>query len=140
MKLTIPRMLASGFAVTSLGVIGAASPALADPPPFNGIYLVSSGDPDLFWTVSSDCPTNGCTANVTSNRGWNSVATMAGGRWEFTVTKPDAVICDDGNYAPASVSISVDPVTLDGTMSNDSNEGCPGGLVSQMPFKLTKIA
>jgi hypothetical protein len=140
MNLTSTRALAAAFGMAAVAVVGVAAPAHADPPPFSGIYVVANGDPGLFWTVSSDCVSDGCTANVVSNRGWNSVATMTGGKWVFTVSKPDAVICDDGNYAPATMGFSVDPVTLDGTMSSDSNEGCPGGLVSQMPFNLAKIA
>ncbi len=140
MILTTPRVLATGLAMTALAVVGGAAPADADPLPFNGIYMVANGDPGLFWTVSSSCATDGCNANVVSNRGWSSVATLTGGRWNFSVSKPDAVICDDGNYAPATMDVSIDPVTLAGTMSDDSNQGCPGGVITQTPFSLTKVA
>ncbi len=40
--------------------------------------------------------------------------TLTDGRWNFSVTKPDGFICDDGSYQPAVISISVDPATLAG--------------------------
>ena len=65
--------------------------------------------------------------------------TLTNGRWNFTVTKPDGVICTDGRYEPAVISLSVDPVTLAGVVSADSNYGCPGGNLSQSPFQLRKV-
>ncbi|WP_099025595.1 hypothetical protein [Mycolicibacterium palauense] len=135
-------MLAAGGAAatvltTGLTTVLTPAPAYADPPLLNGTY--SGNDSEFVWTVSSSCAPSGCTANVASNQGWTSVATYAGGTYNFTVTKPDGVICEDGSYAPAYISLSVDPVTLAGTISSDSNYGCPGGDISRTPFQLKKI-
>ncbi|MCI4673759.1 hypothetical protein [Candidatus Mycolicibacterium alkanivorans] len=91
--------------------------------------------------ATSNCATatDGCTANLASNRGWTSVATLTNGRWNFTVTKPDGVVCDDGSYAPVSIAYSVDAATLAGTVTADSNGDCPGGQVTRAPFRLQKI-
>ena len=60
-------------------------------------------------------------------------------RWNFTVSKPGGLTCDDGHYEPAVVSMSVDPATLAGVVSSDSNYGCAGGIVTQSPFQLQKV-
>ena len=70
---------------------------------------------------------------------WTSVAKLNNGRWDFTITKPDGVICTDGHYEPAYISLSIDPVTLGGTITTDSNYGCPGGDITQAPFQLRKL-
>lgn len=44
-----------------------------------------------------------------------------------------------GSYAPAYMSLTVYPVSLAGTISTDSNAGCPGGVLSQAPFQLKQI-
>ncbi len=136
MKLTIRRTLVTTFAMTAAAMTFAGS-AHADPPPFNGTY--SGGDPYSMWTVSTNCATNGCTGTVASNQGWSVPTTMTNGLWNFIVTKPDGVICDDGSYAPAYISLSVDPNTLNGILTTDSNYSCPGGQVTQDPFKLNKV-
>ncbi len=138
MNQTIRRTLATAFAMTAVAV-GLPGLAQADPPLLNGTYT-SDGDADAFlWTIATNCGGNGCTGSVASSQGWTVPAILTAGRWEFTVTKPDGVICDDGRYAPAYISLSVDPVTLSGTLSSDSNYGCPGGDISQSPFKLRKV-
>lgn len=136
MKLAITRALTAAC-VTALGV---AVPASADPPAPGGIYVIEGGADGYFIEVSPHCVTDGCTANVTSNRGWNGVAVLTNGRWDFKIAKPDGVVCDDGSYAPVVVDYSVDAVTLDGILTADSNGSCPGGQVTQAPFRLRKIA
>jgi hypothetical protein len=116
---------------------GSAAPAFGDPPSFNGTY--TGGDDENTWTVSTACPTDGCTGTVASNEGWTVPTTMTNGRWNFVVTKPDGVICTDGSYAPAYISIAVDPATLAGTVTLDDNYACPGGNITQTPFTLTKV-
>lgn len=117
-----------------------AAPAHADPSPFNGTYAIDGGADGFFITVSSNCATEGCTAKIVSNRGWTSVATLTGGRWDFTVTKPDGVVCDDGSYAPVVIAYSMDAATLAGTLTADSNGNCPGGQITQASFRLKKIS
>lgn len=135
--MTIRRTLATAFAMTAVAAVGFAAAAHADPPPFNGTY--SGGDAYSVWTVSTNCPTNGCTGTVASNQGWSVPTTMVNNLWEFIVTKPDGVICPDGSYAPAYISLAVDPVSLNGTITTDSNYSCPGGQVTQQPFTIAKI-
>ncbi|MBI3214690.1 MAG: hypothetical protein HYZ38_12755 [Mycobacterium sp.] len=135
MKLTITRMLMPALAMAA--AVGLAASAYADPPLLNGAY--SGGDDENVWTIATSCGITGCTGTVSSNQGWSVPATFTDGRWNFTVTKPDGVICDNGSYAPAYISLAVDPVTLAGTISTDSNYGCPGGDISQTPFQLTKV-
>lgn len=122
-----------------LAALALAVPAAADSPMLNGSYQVVGGDDELVATVASTCGTEGCTASVVSNVGWTSTATLTGGRWNFTVTKPDGVVCGDGSYAPVSMMYSVDPATLTGTLTADSNGDCPGGQVTSAAFRLVKV-
>lgn len=137
----IPRALAASFVVpvtAGLG-IGLAGIAQADPPLLNGTYAGAAGDPDNVWTIATSCGATGCNGTVSSNQGWSVPTTLTNGTWNFTVTKPDGVICDDGHFEPAFISLSVNPVTLAGVISADSNYGCPGGIISQTPIQLRKI-
>lgn len=133
MTLHITRSLATAAALVATAAVLAA-PASADPPLLNGAY--TGGDDQNVWTIATSCGAAGCTGTVASNQGWTVPTTFANGTWNFTVTKPDGVICDDGSYAPAYISLAVDPVTLAGTISTDSNYACPGGDISQVPFQL----
>ena len=144
MKRTITGALAATFVTATVAAaipMGFIAPANADPSPLNGRYAIVGGADGLYVTATSNCPTavDGCTASLASNRGWTSVATMTGGRWNFTVTKPDGVVCDDGSYAPVSIAYSVDAATLAGTITADSNGDGPGGQLTQAAFQLQKI-
>jgi len=130
------RTVASSITAATAAVVLAAT-AHADPALLNGSY--AGGDSENIWTIATSCGDAGCTGTVASNQGWSVPTTFADGRWNFVVTKPDGVICADGSYAPAYISLSVDPVSLAGTISTDSNYGCPGGDISQTPFQLTKV-
>ena len=136
---SISRTLFTAAAASAVAALGFAAVAQADPPLLNGTYTGADGDPANVWTIASNCGITGCTANIASNQGWTSVAKLVNGRWDFTVTKPDGVICPDGRYEPAYISLSVDPVTLGGFITTDSNYGCPGGNLSQAPFQLRKV-
>lgn len=139
MNVKITRMLTTAAAAAA--ALGFAASATADPALINGTYAVKGGADGAVVTASSNCVpvANGCTANLTSTLGWTSVATLTDGRWNFTVTKPDGVVCDDGSYAPVRIAYSVDAATLTGTVTADSNGDCPGGQITQAPFQLTKI-
>jgi hypothetical protein len=139
MNVKITRTLTTAAAVTVAAALGFAASASADPGPINGTYAVKGGDDGAVVTASSNCATNGCTANLSSTVGWTSVATLTDGRWNFTVTKPDGVVCGDGSYAPVRIAYSVNAATLAGTVTADSNGDCPGGQITQAPFQLTKI-
>ncbi|GLP77903.1 hypothetical protein TUM20983_50130 [Mycobacterium antarcticum] len=136
MKLVVTRTLTMAAAMTALAV-GLASPSVADPPLLNGTF--SGGDSENMWTIATTCTATACTGSVASNQGWTVPAVFANGVWNFKVTKPDGVICDDGSYAPAYISMTLDPVTLAGTITTDSNYGCPGGNVNQEPFQLRQV-
>ena len=143
MKRTITGALAATFVTATVAAalpMGFIAPANADPSSLNGKYAIVGGAEGLYVAATSNCatPVEGCTASLASNRGWTSVATMTGGRWNFTVTKPDGVVCDDGSYAPVSIAYSVDAATLAGTITADSNGDCPGGQVTQAAFQLQK--
>jgi hypothetical protein len=125
-------------AALAIAVLGAAGPASAAVAP-NGRYNVVGGSDQFFVTISSNCATEGCTASLVSNRGWTSVATLSNGQWSYNVTKPDGVICGDGNYANVVIRYSVDAETLAGTVTADSNGECPGGQITQFPVQLTRI-
>jgi hypothetical protein len=142
MNVKITRTLTTAAALTLAGALGFAVPASADPALINGTYSVKGGDDGAVVTASSNCVpvVNGCTANLSSTVGWTSVATLTDGRWNFTVTKPDGVVCDDGSYAPVRIAYSVNAATLAGTVTADSNGDCPGGQITQAPFQLTKIS
>lgn len=137
MTLRMTCRLFAALPMTAVAAVVFAGSALADPPPFNGTY--SGGDQYSVWTVVTNCATDGCTGTVASNQGWSVPTTMTGGLWTFVVTKPDGAICADGSYAPAYISLAVDPVSLNGTITNDSNYSCPGGQITQNPFTLQKI-
>jgi hypothetical protein len=137
MKLTITRGLAAACSLAAVAALGAASPAHADAG-LNGQYSAAGGS-DLFYvTAVSNCATEGCTASLVSNRGWTAVATLTNGRWIYSVTKPDGVVCSDGNYADVIIRYSLDANTLAGTVTADSNGECSGGQVTQAPIQLQK--
>ena len=139
MKIT-PTLTAAA-ALSAAAALTFAVSASADPALINGTYSVRGGDDGAVVTASSNCVpvVNGCTANLTSTVGWTSVATYTDGRWNFSVTNPDGVVCDDGSYAPVRIAYSVNAATLSGTITADSNGDCPGGQITQAPFQLTKI-
>ena len=135
---TILRKLATAIAVPAIAGVALAGPTHADPPLLNGTYSVIDGDPMSVWTIATSCGPAGCTGKVASNKGWTSPATLTAGRWTFTVSKPGGLNCD-GHYEPAVMSMSIDPVTLGGVLSSDSNFGCAGGILTQNPFQLRKV-
>lgn len=136
MNISRTLVVAAGAAAA----VGFAAVAQADAPALNGQYTVVGGDEATFgWTVASTCGGNGCTANVSSNRGWNSVGTYTNGLLSFTVTKPDGFVCADGSFAPVLISYEVDAASLAGVGSADSNGQCPGGVINRIPFQLRKI-
>ncbi len=131
--------LATAVAAPAIAGIAFAGTAAADPPLLNGTYGATDGDPYNVLTFATSCRAAGCTGTVASNEGWTAPTTLSGGRWTFTVSKPGGLTCDDGHYEPAVVSMSVDPVTLAGVVSSDSNYGCAGGIVTQSPFQLQQV-
>ncbi len=139
MTVKITRLLTTAAATAA--ALSFAASASADPALINGTYAVKGGDDGAVVTATSTCPVavNGCTANLTSTVGWTSVATFTDGRWNFTVTKPDGIVCDNGSYAPVRIAYSVDAATMTGTITADSNGDCPGGQITQAPFQLTKV-
>ncbi|MFV9634863.1 hypothetical protein [Mycobacterium neumannii] len=131
--------LAIAVALPAIACVALAGTASADPPLLNGSYTEVDGDSILVLTFATSCGPAGCTGTVASNQGWQTPATFSGGRWNFTVSKPGGLTCEDGSYEPAVVSMSVDPITLSGVLSSDSNYGCAGGVVTQSPFQLRKV-
>lgn len=127
-------------AAPAIAVLAFAGAAAADPPLLNGTYGSVDGDPYNVWTIATSCSLAGCTGTVSSNQGWTTPTTFTNGQWAFTVSKPGGLTCDDGHYEPAVVSMTVDPVTLAGVVSSDSNYGCAGGAVTQSPFQLEKLS
>jgi hypothetical protein len=138
MNLTLKTM-ATACAAAALTVIGPAVPAAALPL-FNGVYDIDGGSEEFYWTVQSTCANEGCTANIVSNRGWTAVATLAGARWNFATSKPDAMVCPDGRFAPIILRYSLDAATLSGIVTADSNGECVGGKITQVPIQMKKIA
>lgn len=124
---------------TGLGLAAATGAAYAAPPLLNGSFLGAEGDPENVWTIASTCEPAGCAGTVSSNAGWASPMTLTDGTWYFSVTKPDGFICPDGSFQPAVVHMSIDPVTLGGVLSADSNGACPGGITSATPFQLQPV-
>src|SRR5690242_3043106 len=137
MKLVTSGIVAAVATMTAVAV-GVAPPASADPPLINGTY--SGGDVLNLWTIATACAPAGCTGTVSSNQGWSVPATLGNGLWNFRITKPDGAICDDGSYAPAFISLALDPTTLAGTITTDSNYDCPGGTVTTAPFQLHQVS
>jgi len=134
-----PRSLVVMGVLAAAAVLGPAGQALADQPLLNGTYDIDGGDAEAYWTATSTCATDGCVARVVSNVGWSGNAVMNAGRWNLTVTKPDGVVCSDGNYAPVVIAYSVDASTGAGTVTADSNGNCPGGQVTAAQFQIRKI-
>lgn len=129
----------AALAAPAIAAMALAGGAAADPPLLNGTYGSPDGDPYNVLTIATSCAPTGCTGTVSSNQGWTTPTTFTDGKWVFTVTKPGGLTCDDGHYEPAVVSMAVDPVTLNGVVSSDSNFGCAGGIVTQSPFQLQKV-
>ncbi|MGB0878851.1 MAG: hypothetical protein ACPHCN_16060 [Mycobacterium sp.] len=136
---SISRTLASAVALSAIAGTALAGNAHADPPLLNGTFRGADGDPMAVWTIATSCGAAGCTGTVASNKGWTSPATFTGGSWTFNVTRPGAITCADGRTEPLIVSLSVDPVTLGGVITADSNYGCPGGTITRTPFRLTQV-
>jgi hypothetical protein len=124
-------------AVAALALAASTVTAHAAPPLINGSY--TDGDDANVWTIATTCAPSGCAGTVASNQGWTSPMTLTDGRWYFSVTKPDGFICSDGRYEPAVISMMVDPATLGGVVSADSNGACPGGIMSATPFQLRAV-
>ena len=135
------RMLTAAGALATTAALSTAGLASADPSPLNGKYAAANGSDEFYVTATSSCATvtDGCTASLVSNRGWTSVATLHNGIWTYNVTKPDGVVCADGNYADIVIRYALDANTLGGLVTADSNGECPGGQVTQAPIQLTKI-
>ncbi|MBO0681290.1 hypothetical protein JRC04_27830 [Mycolicibacterium sp. S2-37] len=133
------RILSAAVVMPAITGITLAGAAAADPPLLNGTYGSTDGDPYNVWTIATSCGPAGCTGTVASNQGWTTPTTLNNGRWVFTVSKPGGLTCSDGHYEPAVVSMALDPVTLGGVMTSDSNYGCAGGIVTQSPFQLAKL-
>lgn len=133
MNRAIPRALLAAALVAG-GAVLSAGQANAE---LSGKYSVVGGSDQFFVTVTPSCETEGCTASLVSNRGWTSVATLHNGTWTYNVTKPDGVICSDGNFADIVIRYAIDANTLNGTVTADSNGECPGGQVTQAPIQLT---
>ena len=131
--------LAAAVAAPTIAGVALAASAAADPLLLNGTYGSADGDPYNVLTFATSCGVAGCAGTVTSNQGWSTPTTLTAGRWNFTVSKPGGLTCDDGHYEPAVVSMSVYPATLAGVVSSDSNYGCAGGIVTQSPFQLQKV-
>jgi len=138
--LRVLRTLATAAAASAIAGTALAGTAHADPSLLNGTYRGADGDPLAVWTIATSCGSAGCTGTVASNKGWTSPATLSGGRWTFTVSSPGAITCADGRIEPAVVSMAVDPVTLGGVITADSNYGCPGGTLTQTPFQLVRAS
>ena len=109
--------------------VASAGQAFADST-LDGKYSVVGGSDQFFVTATSNCATEGCTANLVSNRGWTSTAVLSNGTWSYSVRKPDGVICGDGNFADIVIRYAINANTLTGTVTADSNGECPGGQVS----------
>ena len=135
MTRAITRALAAA-ALAAGAAIGSAGFAHAD---LSGRYAAVGGSDQFYVTATANCATEGCTANLVSNRGWTAVATLNNGTWTYTVTKPDGAICADGNFADIVIRYAIDNNTLAGTVTADSNGECPGGQITQAPIQLTKI-
>jgi len=133
---SITRALSAGALVAGTAAL-VAGPAHADAE-LNGKYAVVGGSDQFYVTVTPTCATEGCTASLVSNRGWTSVATLHNGIWTYSVTKPDGVICGDGNFADVVIRYSIDANTLTGSVTADSNGECPGGQVTTAPLQLQK--
>ena len=96
----ISRTLAATAVLSVVGV-GFTGIAHADPPLLNGTYSGADGDPTSLMVIATTCGPTGCTGSVASNKGWTVPATLTNGRRNFTVTKPDGVICADGRFGHA---------------------------------------
>lgn len=141
MKRSITARAGIACFLAASAALAVAGSAHADPSPLNGRYTVAGGSDMFYVTATSSCTTavEGCTASLVSNRGWTSVATLSGGRWSYSVTMPDGVVCADGNYADIFIRYSIDAATLAGTVTADSNGECVGGQVTEAPIQLTKV-
>ena len=135
------RRITAAAALAATAALSTAGLAAADPSSLNGRYAAANGSDEFYVDATSSCATvtAGCTASLVSNRGWTSVATYNNGMWTYSVTKPDGVVCADGNFADVIIRYVIDANTMVGAVTADSNGECPGGQVTQAPIKLTKI-
>lgn len=118
------------------GSVWIAAPAAADGPVFNGTFRFVSDDGTTNTWVVTPCGV-GC-ARVVSDSGHVDVeARKTDMQWRFTYTDPSAWECDDGTDAPATRHVSVDAVTLRGTVSQGPDAVCGESDVVGEPFGFT---
>ena len=79
---------------------------------------MAPGNTATMWTVNA-CGT-GC-AQVIGDNAVTWEAHLANGRWTGSVHRPDAVDCKNGTAAPGTSELSLDAVTLRGTVVSTSD-------------------
>ena len=130
---TIIRRLAAGIALATAAVAW-AGPSNADD--LDGTYFVTrSNGGDDTWTLTS-CGAS-C-VNVAALQ-WNGKATLSGGRWSLSTTRP--VTCMGlPDPQPMQMDISWDAATLQGieTLHNPGVCGAPPGATQSNDFFLVK--
>ena len=132
------RKFGTGALLALAAALGSAGLAQAAPLA-DGVYAMDGGDGISEVTVSTQCGAYGCVRVVSSNVGWVSQATESDGLWSFHYSRPDGQLCPDRTLAPVTVHYTVNPDTMSGVMSADSNGDCPGGVINQTPFKFHKV-
>lgn len=118
------------------GSVWIAAPAAADGPVFNGTFRFASDDGSTNTWVVTPCGA-GC-ARVVSDTGYvDAQARLTDGQWRFTYTHPSAWDCEDGTYAPGTRAVSVDAVTLRGTVAQGPDAVCGEVDVVDDPYGFT---
>jgi hypothetical protein len=135
-----------GFAATIIiagAAISFASPAWGDSS-FNGSYSYTqtsnapANKPPSTWTVSSTCAGAGCVAHVSSSGGWSTDFQMTGDKWIGSVLKPKAATCQDGSLQDTTLTYTIDPSTMTGTLVSDAPSSCL--TANTATFSLVKAA
>jgi hypothetical protein len=136
--MAIGRIMPAGFIIVGSAALAFAGTAQADPPLLDGTYNAAIPGKTGIWTVTSDCATEGCQANISSDSGWSGVATLTGGQWNLTVDdNPNGLICPDGRRFTSEVVYTIDATSLIGTAAGPDQCQTPVGWSSN-PITLTK--
>lgn len=103
-------------------------PATSAGATFKGTYTMTAIQANTeTWVVTPCGP--GCATVVASGpriKSWSATAQFVNGKWQITVSRPDAVKCPDGSTAPGTTHYSVDGSLTGGTLVTDYGAVCGG--------------
>jgi hypothetical protein len=139
----------AAVAVFAGAAVGAAVPAQAQTPVFQGVYNYVSEGKTGTWDIYPTCvpvvgdlrealylPV-GCVLHVSPSGGLTGGdARLVGGMWTFSSPKPKGMQCPDGSWEPTVEVIKFNETSGTRSISHTGNCGMAPGIIST-PFTLS---